>query len=127
MLSFTEALATWMGMSCILRVQISDAASPVCRFANKYDTRQVLNDEIKRTQFLEEYVFWESQFIQSGVAYDADTAMTYDGSIVDLTSGVLNANRKWSAASKEALHFMTLCHQINNLIEQNVDAQISVI
>ena len=64
-------------------------------------------------RFMKEVVDRERRFYQPGVAYDADTGLTFDGHAIDRTSGQLVGKpRNWSAASKESLHIVMLVKAI---------------
>ena len=123
MLSFAHGIWFHVLLQCLPTF----ASNATCRYANNYEANDLLHDDIARTQFLDDYIFWENEFMKSGIAFGAATGMTYDGAHLSLTTGTLNANRKWSAASKEALHLMALCHQMNGSKFMDIDTEISIL
>jgi hypothetical protein len=40
------------------------SAAPTCRFAHNYNAAELYNDVVKRTQFIDEVLLWESKFIK---------------------------------------------------------------
>jgi hypothetical protein len=64
-------------------------------------------------RFIGKVVAHERRFYQPGVAYDAETGLTFDGHPIDRLTGELRGQpRNWSAASKESLHIILLAKAI---------------
>lgn len=83
-----------------------------CRFSPSYT-----QDELRAnsTAFENDIFFWESGFSgANGVGYNPKNGMTYDGVILNQTTGIANISERhpFSAASKESLHVMILAHAI---------------
>jgi hypothetical protein len=76
-----------------------------CRFADLFtidDLVQNRNDAIH--QFKMHMCLWEGKF-GYGVGYNHDIGITYDGHMIDYTTGNLHTYLHfWTAASKEAIH-----------------------
>ncbi|KAH7041217.1 putative GPI anchored protein [Microdochium trichocladiopsis] len=76
---------------------------PTCRFALKTTQEQVLK---ATDDFIWDMLYWEGKFHQNSVAYNSLNGMTYDGTLLDWTTGEPTQLHTFSAASKEALAFM---------------------
>ncbi|KAK3676103.1 hypothetical protein LTR78_003853 [Recurvomyces mirabilis] len=91
----------------------SCTASPKCRFAPAYTEAQILaNPE----PFICDLLYWEGHFTQPGIGFNGANAMTYDGTLLNTTTGLADAyesgQHNFSAASKESLHVMLLAHAL---------------
>jgi hypothetical protein len=75
------------------------APNPPCRFAPKYTNDQVLHNP---DQFAQDFLYWEGKFHQNDVGYNTANALTYDGTLLDWTTGEKTDKHPFSAASKEA-------------------------
>ncbi|PPQ71558.1 hypothetical protein CVT24_006439 [Panaeolus cyanescens] len=82
-----------------------------CRFANQYTQTDILKDP---SAFEADVFQWEGMFHQHNVSYNAVNGMTFDGTLLNPTTGIHDVNgiHGFSAASKESLHFMVLTHVI---------------
>lgn len=79
------------------------------QFARQYSNDIILKDASKREEFVHKLMRAESRFMQSGVAFNALSGLTYDGHPIDFDTGELRGFPKnWSAPSKESLHLMVL-------------------
>lgn len=77
-------------------------------FADQYNSSS-FKDESTRHEYMMKVMRFEGNFHQGGVAYNAQTGLTYEGHPLDYNSGRLfGVARKWSAASKESLHINML-------------------
>jgi hypothetical protein len=76
-----------------------------CRFADLFTIDDLIsnrNDAIHR--FKMQMCLWEGKFGYD-VGYNHDIGITYDGHMIDYTTGDLHENlHYWTAASKEAIH-----------------------
>ncbi|KAK4561672.1 hypothetical protein LTR86_004351 [Recurvomyces mirabilis] len=84
-----------------------------CRFAPSYTQAQILaNPE----PFICDLLYWEGHFTQPGIGFNGANAMTYDGTLLNTTTGLADAyesgQHNFSAASKESLHIMLLAHAL---------------
>ena len=84
-----------------------------CRFAPPFTESDVLKDP---EPLIHDMLYWEGKFAQLGVGYNAANGMTYDGTLLNMTTGLELAYRaglhNFSAASKESLHVMVLAHAL---------------
>jgi hypothetical protein len=97
MLRFRLLWAVWIATT--LAVPSNYGASP-CRFSPLYTQEDVLKNPDK---FEWDLLYWEGKFHQDGVGYNITSALTYDGTLLDPTTGEANATgrHEFSAASKE--------------------------
>ena len=74
-----------------------------CRFSPSYTQAEILQNS---TAFVEDIFFWEGQFHQNNVGYNTANGMTYDGTLLNPTTGYNNFSglHQFSAASKEVSH-----------------------
>jgi hypothetical protein len=74
--------------------------APPCRFAPTYSQKDVLNNP---DAFANDFLYWEGKFHQNGVGYNTANGMTYDGTLLDPTTGIarVGGGHPFSAASKE--------------------------
>ncbi|KAL1966392.1 hypothetical protein VTN77DRAFT_4534 [Rasamsonia byssochlamydoides] len=84
--------------------------APSCRFALQYNQSDILDDP---TDFIMDLLYWEGQFHQNSVGYNTLNGMSYDGTQIDLTTGLATFQHNFSAPSKESLQFMIYAHAIN--------------
>lgn len=117
-----KALLLWL-LGASARPASSVASKPVagsdgrpsCRFAPLFDEQALLRDP---ESLINDIFHWEGRFIQPGVGYNAANGMTYDGTLLDQTTGFELPNaagrHNFSAASKEALHVMVLAHAVSD-------------
>lgn len=84
-----------------------------CRFAPLYTQEDILRDP---KHFVSSMLYWEGNFTQPGIGYNAANGMSYDGTLLDQLTGVAPADgsgrHNFSAASKESLHVMVLAKAI---------------
>lgn len=85
------------------------AAAPSCRFATQYTREQVLSDP---DRFAQDLLYWEGKFHQNDVGLNTANGMSYDGTLIDPTTGEATAKHSFSAASKEALQVMLYAQAI---------------
>ncbi|THC93507.1 hypothetical protein EYZ11_007031 [Aspergillus tanneri] len=78
----TFASLSTAGVAAVLNWHQS--TTPTCRFALKYSQEDILWDP---SGFVSDYLYWEGQFHQHNVAYNADNGMALDGTQIDWTSG----------------------------------------
>jgi hypothetical protein len=77
---------------------LSPRHAPDCRFSPDYTQQQVLSDPDK---FIWDVLYWEGKFHQNNVGYNTANGMSYDGTLLDTTTGLATAKHPFSAASKE--------------------------
>lgn len=91
----------------------TSASSPPCRFAPLFNQSQIVQNP---EPFIADVLYWEGHFAQPGVGFQASTGLTYDGTLINQTTGLEWANaagrHNFSAASKESLHVMVLAHAL---------------
>jgi hypothetical protein len=73
-------------------------ALPECRFAPTFTQQQVLNNP---DAFISDVLYWEGKFHQNNVGYNTANGMSYDGTLLDPTTGQATQKHPFSAASKE--------------------------
>lgn len=76
----------------------SSAPTPPCRFSLQYTQEEILKDP---SQFASDLLYWEGQFHQNNVSYNSVNGMSYDGTLIDPTTGEATAKHDFSASSKE--------------------------
>lgn len=85
----------------ILVVRAAPAPStPPCRFALGYTQNQVLKN---LDTFAQDFLYWEGKFHTNDVGYNSANALTYDGALLNWTTGLPWDKHPFSAASKEVL------------------------
>ncbi|KAL2356526.1 putative GPI anchored protein [Cryomyces antarcticus] len=84
--------------------------NPPCRFAPLYSQDDVLEHP---HDFARDFLYWEGHFHQNNVGYNTANAMTYDGTLLDPTTGLATEKHPFSAASKESIHIMLLAHALD--------------
>jgi hypothetical protein len=85
------------------------SGTPKCRFSPSYTQAQILNDP---SSFISDVLYWEGRFHQNNISYNSFNGMSYDGTLLDETTGLATAKHPFSAASKEALQIMMYAHAI---------------
>lgn len=77
------------------------AHSP-CRFSPLYTFDDIVANS---TPFINDVFYWEGQFHQNSVGYNTINGLTYDGCLLNQTTGLANFSGRhdFSAASKEVL------------------------
>lgn len=83
--------------------------TPKCRFSPSYTQAQILKDP---NPFISDVLYWEGHFHQNNVSYNSFNGMSYDGTLLDETTGLATAKHPFSAASKESLQIMLYAHAI---------------
>eukprot|EP00762_Andalucia_godoyi_P007169 ANDGO_08111.mRNA.1 hypothetical protein CAOG_08566 len=79
-----------------------------CRFALNYTVHDMLTSEYARQSFVAQYLAGEAEFIQLA-GLDHQLGMTFDGRQLDIHTGLLfEEGHRFSAASKESLHWAIL-------------------
>lgn len=84
-------------------------ARPNAQFAREYsaDMLQIYDDRMN--DFVRRVIKSEGKFHQDGIAYNAESGLTYDGHPIDFNTGQLREKpHNWSAPSKESLHLNLL-------------------
>jgi hypothetical protein len=71
---------------------------PKCRFSPLYTQEQILANP---DPFTSDLLYWEGKFHQNNVSYNSFNGMSYDGTLLDDTTGLATAKHPFSAASKE--------------------------
>jgi hypothetical protein len=94
---------TWVSFLICLHLFRVVAASPVstspkCRFSALFTQDQILANP---QPFISDLLYWEGKFHQNNVSYNAFNGMSYDGTLLDETTGLATAKHPFSAASKE--------------------------
>jgi hypothetical protein len=74
-------------------------SQPPCRFSKQYTQSQILKNP---DNFLSDLLYWEGKFHQNNVSLNTLNGMSYDGTLIDPTTGIATAKHPFSAASKEA-------------------------
>lgn len=75
--------------------------NPPCRFALQWSEGEVLE---RPDDFIWDLLYWEGNFHQNNVSYNAQNGMTYDGVQLNWETGVRTELHTFSAASKEVHH-----------------------
>ncbi len=89
-----------------------------CRFANKYDVKDIIENDGIREAFINDYFVIEQEFInQPDISLHPHLFTTYDGSQLNFQTGTKRNSRAWTASSKESLHLMYLLHLIQSLLQ----------
>lgn len=100
--------------SVLFASQTTAADNPTCRFAPLFTKHEIVQNP---EPFITDVLYWEGKFAKPGVGYNGENAMTYDGTLLRYKTGLewqhASGRHNFSAASKEALHVMTLAHAIN--------------
>jgi hypothetical protein len=92
-----------------LSVASSNVQVEPCHFAINFTTKDLLQNSVKRNQFLNLVMEYEGKFNQPGVGYNGNSGHTYDGHGINYTTGELEGQpRSFSAASKESLQVSIL-------------------
>jgi len=84
-------------------------ATPEYMFARAYSGEELLKEGEVLDSFVKDVLRWESQFHQTGIGYNGESGVTYDGHSIDYMTGeLIGGPRNWTAASKESLHVTLL-------------------
>lgn len=83
--------------------------SSKCRFSPSYSQDQILKDP---NPFISDFLYWEGKFHQNNISYNANNGMSYDGTLLDETTGLATDKHPFSAASKESLQVMLYTHAL---------------
>ena len=89
--------------------QANPGGRPSCRFSPTYKQAQILQNP---NPFISDVLYWEGKFHQNNVSYNSYNGMSYDGTLLDETTGLATAKHPFSAASKESLQIMLYAHAI---------------
>jgi len=89
--------------------QVQAGGTPKCRFSPTFSQAQILRDP---TSFISDVLYWEGKFHQNNVSYNSYNGMSYDGTLLNETTGLATAKHPFSAASKESLQIMLYAHAI---------------
>jgi hypothetical protein len=89
--------------------QAQAGGTPKCRFSPTFSQAQILRDP---TSFISDVLYWEGKFHQNNVSYNSYNGMSYDGTLLNETTGLATAKHPFSAASKESLQIMLYAHAI---------------
>lgn len=87
----------------------SATTTPPCRFAPGWTQEEVLANP---DAFAQDFLYWEGKFHANDVGYNSGNALTYDGSLLNFTTGLPWDKHPFSAASKESIHVMVLTHAL---------------
>lgn len=87
-----------LAVAVLLATAAATSDAPPCRFAPKYTNNEVLHNP---EQFAQDFLYWEGKFHQNDVGYNTANALTYDGTLLDWTTGERTEKHPFSAASKE--------------------------
>jgi len=91
------------------------------RFAHSYTQEDLLKNPAKAREYVQKLLYWEGKFHQSGIGYNGESGLTYDGHSIDFDTGELTGGpRNWSAASKESLHVALLTKAISGDANANL-------
>jgi hypothetical protein len=80
-----------------------------CRFSPLYSQEEILHNS---TSYAWDVFYWEGNFHQNNVGYNTANGMSYDGTLLNSTSGLATEKHPFSAASKESLQIMLYAHAI---------------
>lgn len=80
-----------------------------CRFSPLYTQDDILQNS---TAYAWDVVYWEGHFHQNNVGYNTANGMSYDGTLLNSTTGIATAKHDFSAASKESLQVMVYAHAL---------------
>lgn len=104
----TSAMFAIFAFSVLLLARCSLSASThrqastpsPCRFSPLYSQDDILRNS---TPFAWDVFYWEGQFHQDGIGYNAMNGMTYDGVLLNRTTGLASVSEMYSssAASRE--------------------------
>ncbi len=84
---------------------LSFVHSQECRYASRYDIRDLVSSETVRNRFMLEMAFWEGKFNVDGLGVNRASGLTYDGHGIDYDTGLPHLPaHSFSAASKECIH-----------------------
>ncbi|KXN83534.1 hypothetical protein AN958_01243 [Leucoagaricus sp. SymC.cos] len=105
------ALANFLPLAFLLPFTLAASPTPPCRFASQWTPERILASP---QSFEDDLLYWEGKFHQHNVSYNTVNGMTFDGTLLDMTTGLYRVEglHTFSAASKESLHFMILAHVI---------------
>ena len=83
----------------------------LCRFSPRYTQHDILTNS---TAFVQDIFYWDGQFHQNNVGINTANGLTYDGCILNQTTGLANISERhdFSAASKEV--FFLPIHHFHN-------------
>ncbi|EME85913.1 uncharacterized protein MYCFIDRAFT_210360 [Pseudocercospora fijiensis CIRAD86] len=83
--------------------------NPPCRFGPTYKEGDIIRIP---SPLIQDVLFWDGQFVRPGIGYNHANGMSYDGTLLNQTTGIAPAHgfgrHNFSAASKESLHVMLL-------------------
>ncbi len=90
----------------------SSSSELACRFSHQYSQSDILSDP---ASFIKDVMYWEGNFHSNSVGYNTANGMTYDGTLLDPTTGVHDVSgiHAFSAASKESLQIMIYAHALS--------------
>ena len=80
---------------------------PKCRFSPLYTQSSILKNP---DPFISSFLYWEGKFHANNISYNTLNGMTYDGTLIDPTTGIATIKHPFSAASKESLQIMLYTH-----------------
>lgn len=105
----------------LLHQTTASPSPPQCRFAPHFHPTRILTNP---QPFIATVLSHESAFLaHPNIAYNPLNGLTYDGTLLDSTTGLALANaagrHNFSAASKEALHIMVLAKAIGGNAQEN--------
>jgi hypothetical protein len=96
--------------NALILPRLAPSHSP-CRFSPKYTQDDIFRNS---TAFVNDIFYWDGQFHQDGVGYNSQNGLTYDGVLLNQTTGLANMSERhdFSAASKEASLLRNRWHKL---------------
>ncbi|KAH7420027.1 putative GPI anchored protein [Cadophora sp. MPI-SDFR-AT-0126] len=85
------------------------AQHPKCRFSPLYTQSSILKNP---DPFISSFLYWEGKFHANNISYNTLNGMSYDGTLIDPTTGLATEKHPFSAASKESLQIMLYTHAL---------------
>lgn len=92
-----------------LLVSASVPTHSKCRFSPLYSQDDILRNS---TPYAWDVFYWEGHFHQNNVGYNTANGMSYDGTLLNSTTGLATQKHDFSASSKESLQIMVYAHAI---------------
>ncbi|KAF2095699.1 putative GPI anchored protein [Rhizodiscina lignyota] len=88
---------------------VSCFQAPPCRFSPRHSQQEILNNP---TNFVNDILYWEGHFHANNIGYNTANGMSYDGTLINGTTGIATDKHPFSAASKESLQIMVYVHAL---------------
>ncbi|CZR60560.1 uncharacterized protein PAC_10456 [Phialocephala subalpina] len=103
------ALSAVSGIASSPTQRRTNSLPPKCRFSPTYTQTEILHDP---SPFMSDLLYWEGYFHANNISYNSNNGMSYDGTLLDETTGLATSKHPFSAASKEALQIMLYAHAL---------------